>query len=509
MYNNEIFDNLFIFEMANNHMGDVEHGLRIINELYKICKDFPQFKFAFKFQYRDLDSFIHPNYKESTEFKYIKRFKETNLTPEQRKILKEEAQRLGFLTICTAFDEKSVDLVEEHGYDIIKIASCSFTDWPLLERIVKTNLPIIASTAGASLEDIDRVVLFFENRKKVFALMHCVGEYPTRKENLQLNQIDLLKNRYPNIPIGYSTHESPDNFDSIKIAIAKGAKIFEKHVAISSEKYGINAYSATPEQIRKWLESATDAFSMCGLLGQRYIPTEKEKLDLKGLQRGVFAKRDIKKGERIDISNTFFAIPNFEGQLVANDMSKYHEYIALKDIKPGEAILHSDVSFRELRGRVFEIVKKVGDILVKSGVPLPNKLEMEISHHYGIDRFEEIGSVIINCINREYCKKLIILLPNQKHPVHYHQKKEEAFHILFGEMEITLNDERKFCRKGDVVIVERGVKHSFKTDIGVIFEEISTTHYPDDSFYEDENIVLNKNRKTPIIVWTDWLLRLY
>jgi len=106
-----LFKNLFIFEMANNHMGDLEHGLQIINEIHHICKDFPKFQFAFKFQYRDLESFIHPAYKNSTEFKYIKRFSETNLSSEQRKTLKDEAKKLGFITVCTAFDEKSVDLV--------------------------------------------------------------------------------------------------------------------------------------------------------------------------------------------------------------------------------------------------------------------------------------------------------------------------------------------------------------------------------------------------------------
>lgn len=504
----DYFDKLFIFEMANNHMGDLEHGLKIIQEFSKVASEFPEFKFAFKFQYRDLDTFIHPSYQNAYEYKYIKRFKETNLTPEQRKILKDEAKKLGFITICTAFDEKSVDLVEEHGYDIIKIASCSFTDWPLLERIGKTNLPIIASTAGATLEDIDKVVLFFENRDKVFCLLHCVAEYPTSLENLQLNQIDLLKNRYPHIVIGYSTHEPPDNYDSIKIAIAKGARVFEKHVGLPTEKYSLNAYSATPEQVRNWLKAAREAFLMCGVEGERYHPSEKEKKDLRGLQRGVFAKEDLKKGEKLDYSKVFFAIPNFEGQLIANQMSKYTEFILKKDIKAGEPIFETDCEIRNLRDRILEIIKKLKKLLIESKVPLPNKFQLEISHHYGLEKFEETGAFIINCINREYCKKLIILLPGQRHPVHYHKKKEEAFHILYGDLKLTLNDEERLCKAGDIVVVERGVKHSFYTENGVIFEEISTTHYPDDSFYEDENILKNKERKTSLVVWTDWLYKL-
>jgi len=81
------------------------------------------------------------------DLKYVKRFSETRLSTGQYKMLCDEMKAQGFVTICTPFDEASVDLIEEHDFDIIKVASCSFTDWPLLERIVKAPKPIIASTA--------------------------------------------------------------------------------------------------------------------------------------------------------------------------------------------------------------------------------------------------------------------------------------------------------------------------------------------------------------------------
>lgn len=506
MGNSEYFNNLFVFEMANNHMGDVEHGLKIIRKIHDVCKRFT-FKFAFKFQYRDLDTFIHSDYMSRTDFKYVKRFMETNLSEAERKLLKDEANKLGFTAICTPFDENSVDLIEKHNYDIIKIASCSFTDWPLLERIAGTNKPIIASTAGASLEDIDKVVSFFEHREKNLCIMHCVGEYPTERKNLQLNQIDLLKRRYPEIAVGYSTHESPDNYEAVKIAIGRGASVFERHVALKTDKYAINAYSSTPEHIAAWLQSAQEAFEMCGISEKRYDGTEKERMDLRGLQRGVFAKTNIKKGEKIDASNTFFAIPNLENQIVANQMSKYSEFIANKDIDTNYPVLITDTTFTNLRDKVLQIVKKVRDLLIESRVVLPDKLDMEISHHYGLDKFEEWGATIINCINREYCKKLIILLPGQRHPVHFHKKKEETFHVLHGDVAVNLNGEEKKYKAGDMVIVEREMKHSFSSAKGAIFEEISTTHYKDDSFYNDEKVINNKNRKTGLTFWSDWLLK--
>jgi sialic acid synthase SpsE/quercetin dioxygenase-like cupin family protein len=506
MVRNEIFKNLFVFEMANNHMGSLEHGLKVIKEFHEVSKKF-DFNFGFKLQYRDLDTFIHPDFQGRTDIKYIKRFTETRLNEDEFKILKDEIKKYNFIPVCTPFDEKSVDLIEKHDFGIIKIASASFTDWPLLERIAETEKPIIASTAGASLEEIDMAVSFFEHRRKNFCLMHCVGEYPTSNVNLELNQIDFLCKRYQDVPIGYSTHEEPDNFNAIKIAIGKGVTVFERHVGLKTDKYSLNDYSSTPEQINKWLLAAQEAFVMCGVLNKRRDCSEKEKTDLSGLKRGVFAKRRIMEGEKIDLTNTFFAIPNIENQILANDFSKYMEFAANKEIEINKPIIFQDMDAKNLREKVLQIIKSVRQILIDSKIILPNKIEFELSHHYGIEKFEQWGAVIISCINREYCKKLIIMLPGQKHPIHYHKKKEETFHVLYGDVTINLKGMEKEYKAGEIIVVERGDKHSFSSKNGAVFEEVSTTHYINDSFYDDEQIVKNKNRKTEMTFWSDWLVK--
>jgi len=501
-----IFDKLFILEMANNHMGDLDHGLKLIREFHKVSSRF-DFNFAFKFQYRDLDSFIHPDFKDRMDIKYIKRFSETRFSEEQFLKMKEELDKLGFVSVCTPFDEKSVELVEKHGYKILKIASCSFTDWPLLERIAQTSLPIIASTAGASLGEIDQVVSFFEHRDKELCLMHCVGAYPTPDKDMELNQISFFKARYSNLPIGYSTHESPDNVDAVKMAIAKGAVSFERHVGLPTEKYAINGYSSTPEQLENWLEAAKSAYEMCGISGARREISEKEQSDLKGLQRGVFAKQDIKAGSLIDPSNTFYAIPNIPGQLLANDISKYNQYTATADIAAGQAVVSSGYEVKNRRDKILEIVRQLSVLLKKSGIKLQNKLELELSHHYGIDKFDRWGCSIINCINREYCKKIILLLPGQENPCHSHKLKEETFHVLYGDIELVLNGVTKTYHAGEMIIVERNSKHSFSSVNGAIFEEVSTTHYKNDSFYDDQKIMESTDRKTQMTFWTDWLFK--
>jgi sialic acid synthase SpsE/D-lyxose ketol-isomerase len=490
---------LFVFDMANNHMGSIEHGLRIIREIHQVTKDF-NFNFGFKLQYRHLDTLIHPEFKNRTDLKYIKRFSETRLEPEQMKKLKDEMMKLGFLTVCTPFDERSVDLIEEHDFNIIKIASCSFTDWPLIERIARTNKPIIASTAGSPLEDIDKVVAFFEHRQKDFALMHCVAIYPTPDSKLQLNQIELLRQRFPKVIVGYSTHERPGNYNAIKIAIGQGAGIFERHVGFPTQTIKLNAYSATPDQVRTWIEAAKQTFDMCGLSGKRPELRE-EAAELRALGRGVFARHRIINGERIGLADVFFALPTSEGQVTANDMSKYTEFHASSDIEVNAPLMSSNTIKTELREKVYSIVQRVRDFVMQSGVVVPHQVDVEISHHYGIDLFEEYGLTIFTVVNREYCKKLLVLIPGQKHPEQFHKVKEETFHVLYGDVWINLDGNIRQCKVGDVVTVDRGVRHSFGTEKGAVIEEISSTHYTNDSSYTDPAIMKNNHRKTLLLAW--------
>src|SRR3989344_2096786 len=104
------FNDLFIFEMANNHRGSVEHGKRIINAVADVAQE-AGIRGAVKFQFRDLDTFIHPSHKEKTDNKHIPRFLSTRLSEGQFGELVKEAKKRELVTICTPFDEASVDSI--------------------------------------------------------------------------------------------------------------------------------------------------------------------------------------------------------------------------------------------------------------------------------------------------------------------------------------------------------------------------------------------------------------
>ena len=499
--NEPIPKNFVIFEMANNHMGDLDHGVKIIQEFGSVCREFPGFNFAFKLQYRNLDTFIHPAMQGRSDIKFIKRFEETRLTRSDFDRLVSEMRENGFLAMSTAFDEDSVSVIEEQGLDIIKVASCSFNDWPLLERVAETNLPVIASTAGATLNDIDRVVSFLQHRKKNFAIMHCVGEYPTPDAHLHLSQIDFFRGRYPGVKIGFSTHEDPASGEIVKLAIAKGAEILEKHVGVPTTENPLNAYSADPTQVRAWLRAAEKAQEICGCSDRRPPENRSEAESLRSLRRGMFAARDLPAGESLTREDIYFAFPPEDGQFASSDWSKYSVFSTSQKISKDGAIAPSNATRRDNRTLVWEAAQRVKTLIEESRIVIPGGVDLELSHHYGMDRFLEIGLTMITVVNRDYCKKILVSLPGQLHPEQYHKKKEETFHILYGEVELSLDGVTETFGPGDVINIEPEVCHSFISHTGAVIEEISSTHFKDDSFYTDDTINKNTNRKTLLTYW--------
>lgn len=495
------FEGLFTYDLANNHQGNLNHALGIINEIAKVSNE-ARVRGTLKFQFRQLDTFIHPDYKTNTNNKHIPRFLSTRLSKNDYTILAEEVRKNNLITIATPFDEESVDLIKELKIEIIKVASCSANDWPLLEKIAKAGKPVICSTAGLSIKNIDNLVSFLEEREVDFALMHCVTIYPTPKEQLQLNQIETLVNRYPNITIGFSTHESPDNFEAIKIAYAKGARLFERHVGIEAKGFKLNTYSSTPEQIKKWLQFYKEAVLMCG--AENRPPADyQEKESLRSLMRGVFVKKYLKKGNLIKRDDIFFAMPLLENQMKSGDWNE--NLIADRDYKKNEPLSKKLNQQRKPTKEeiIYQVILQVKGMLNNARIAIGDNSSVELSHHYGLERFREFGAVIINCLNRAYCKKIIVQLPRQKHPYHYHGKKEETFQVLSGDLEIEKNGNKTKLFLGDTFLIKPKEWHKFQTLNGVIFEEVSTTHHNNDSFYQDEyiNEMPRENRKTQLTNW--------
>lgn len=317
---NSIFHELFVLELANNHLGKLERGLKIIRDFSKVAK-YNNVRAAIKLQFRDVDRFIHKDFRTRSDIRYIKKTLDTKLTREELGTLSETVRRNNCLRMATPFDEASVDLCVELDMDLIKIASSDVNDWILIEKIATTRKPVIASTGGTSLNDIDNLVKFFNNRKIPFAVNHCVSVYPSEDFMLQMNQIDFLRNRYPDNVIGFSTHEYRDWQFSIAIAYAKGARTFERHIDVDMDDVPVSPYNSRPENVDVWFKAFLKAKEMCGAPGtEKAMPSEKEIKYLDALVRGVYAKKDLAAGHVLTDDDIYLAVPLQKGQMSCREL---------------------------------------------------------------------------------------------------------------------------------------------------------------------------------------------
>ena len=498
---------LVIFEMANNHMGNLSHAKSIIQKYYTLSKKFNRsIDFAIKFQYRDRSTFIHESFSDSND-KQIERFKTTFLSrAEWKKIL--DYSRNKFKLVCTPFDEISVANVIKDNFDYLKIASCSATDWPLLETVVKKikKKKIICSLGGQNEDDISNIISFFITRKLNAKFLYCVAKYPTSSSDLNLAYFQELRKIYGDNIAGISLHENPDEFLSGALGYSMGARVFEKHIGVETKSIKLNKYSVDVYQMEKWLTYLNMAITQVGDVKSRISSIKEEKKQLKNFQRGVFLRENTNKEANSDITikNVSFNFPLSDGQLSANNYSMFSDFISTKKIKNGDKVLIKDIKIKNTRGKIVEIRNKVRQLAAKANLLIPKLSRIEVSHHYGLDSFYKYGLSMIVIVNKSYCKKYLFMFKNQIHPDQYHKKKKETFLIVYGKVELNIEFNKKkkkmIMKPGEVFTIEPGMIHGFSamSSSGAVIEEISTESIRSDSYYLDDRITKNKNRKSLI-----------
>ena len=318
----DIFEDLFVLELANNHWGKLERGLRIIEEHARIVR-FNNVRAAIKLQIRDVPTFVHKDFVGREDIRYVKKTLATQVSKADLATMAKAIRENGCIPMATPFDERSVDLCLELGIQILKIASSDTADWFLIERMAQTRRPMIVSTGGSPHKDLADLVRFCENRNIPLAINHCVSIYPCEDSELELNQIDFLRTHYPNHVIGLSTHEYHDWNTSIAIAYAKGARTFERHIDIDADGIPVSAYCSLPHQIDQWFKAYKKVREMCGGSGAQQRIAPKKEIDyLSGLVRGVYAARDLPVGHALKDSDVYLAIALQKGQISCREFMR-------------------------------------------------------------------------------------------------------------------------------------------------------------------------------------------
>jgi N-acetylneuraminate synthase len=209
------------------------------------------------------------------------------------------AKKHGLICFSTPFDETAVDLLEELGAPIYKIASFENTDLPLIQRVAATGKPLIISTGMATQEELDESVDVARKAGcKDLTLLKCTSTYPATPENSNLLTIPYLRERY-GCEIGLSDHTL-----GIGVAIssvALGATVIEKHFTLKRSDGGVDAaFSLEPHEMKQLVEETGRAWQG---LGKAFLgPTEAEKSSMV-FRRSLYIAQDMKAGDILTTEN--------------------------------------------------------------------------------------------------------------------------------------------------------------------------------------------------------------
>ncbi|MCM1371297.1 MAG: N-acetylneuraminate synthase family protein [Clostridium sp.] len=225
------------------------------------------------------------------------------------KELKEYCDEIGIIFLSTAFDYESADYLDEL-MDVYKISSSDLSNIPFIEYQAKKNKPILLSIGASNEDEIDMAVNAIKKyNNQPLVLLHCVLEYPTPYEHANLNKIVTLKNKYPDLIIGYSDHTKPDeNYDILKTAYNLGAKVIEKHYTLDKTLKGNDHYHAMdPKDIKNIISSIYYINSIRGNYDLKCL--ESENKSRSNARRSIVSLVNIKKGEIITKEKLTFKRP--------------------------------------------------------------------------------------------------------------------------------------------------------------------------------------------------------
>lgn len=327
-------------EIGNNHGGSLE----TCKEMFRIAKECGAdavklqkrsnkdlyTKTFFNKPYDNVNSY-GPTYGEHREFLEFE-------IDEYYELKKYAEFELGIAFFATPFDIESVEFLSRRRVDdAYKIASADITNIPLIEHVAKFGKPMIISTGGASVEDIDRVYLFLKDKAE-FAFLHCIATYPNQPEDLNLRCIEQMRIRYPETVIGFSSHH-PSVYMSLAAANL-GSSIIEVHFTLNRASKGTDhALSLEPKGLATL---CSDLKSVKKAMGNgEKIVLDAEKAPIEKMGKGIYPTREIRQGDTIRRGDLTLKSPG--GGLKPYDLEDLEGKTALFGLSSSSPIKEGDV----------------------------------------------------------------------------------------------------------------------------------------------------------------------
>jgi len=308
-----------IAEIGGNHEGDFEYAKKLTKLAIESGAD------AIKYQIYTGDSLVNPKY----DPKRNEHFKKFQLSCKQYLELAIMCQEAKVTFMASVWDVEAFKWIDKY-IPIYKVGSGDLTAYNLIKKMVLTGKPIILSTGLATLNDVKDVVKFIESIDKSYtidrklALLQCSSMYPIPDEDANLNVMLTYKKEF-DLPIGYSDHTV--GMDAAFVAAAMGAEILELHFTDSrkNKEFRDHKVSATKDEIEDLIKKIKKIKILQGSFEKKPTKSEIESGHIKSFRRGVFAKRDIKKGEVLQKEDLITLRP-----LIGVGAEKFYEIIGKK-----------------------------------------------------------------------------------------------------------------------------------------------------------------------------------
>lgn len=306
--NHAAWDSYVIAEIGHNHQGDLDK----CKALFKAAAEAGAH--AVKLQKRDnralftdamydspyaSENAYAPTYGTHREFLEFNR--------EQYQALQKYAAELGITFFSTAFDFPSADFLEDIDIAAYKIASGDINNTPLLKYVASFGKPMIVSTGGASMEDVRRAYEVIMPINSNLCIMQCTSGYPPAHEELNLRVIETYVEAFPDIVIGFSSHDSGIAMPLVGYML--GARIFEKHFTLNRAWKGTDqAFSLEPGGLRRVVRDLERAKIALGDGVKRRFASEEAPLYKMG--KKIVAARDLAPGTVLTMADLAFKCPN-------------------------------------------------------------------------------------------------------------------------------------------------------------------------------------------------------
>jgi sialic acid synthase SpsE/sugar phosphate isomerase/epimerase len=328
-----------IAEIGNNHNGDPDLARRLVDDAKAAGAD------CVKFQLRDMETLYvnagnADDAREDLGSQYtldlLSRFQ---LKPDTLFNVFDYCHEIGILPLCTPWDPRSAELLNDYGVQAFKVASADLTNHDLLRILARTGKPLLCSTGMSTDIEIGASIRLLNQIGAEFALLHCNSTYPAPFHDLNLAFIATLR-EMGKCPVGYSSHDR--GYSAVLAAVALGANIVEKHFTLDRNMEGNDhRVSLLPSEFAEMVTAIRQVEASIGQGGSRHL-SQGERMNRETLGKSLVIKQELQAGAAIEESMIEVRSPG-------RGLAPYRKVdvigrVARRNLKPGDVLFEADIS---------------------------------------------------------------------------------------------------------------------------------------------------------------------